>query len=49
MDDLKLQGYGLVGCFRLRIIESEGLESDMSKVRNYQLSAHQQLQFKVRT
>ena len=29
-------------------MELEGLESDMSKVRTYQLSAYQQLQFKVR-
>ena len=33
--------------FPLRFIESKGLESDMSKVRTYQLSAHQRLQFKV--
>ena len=26
-----------------------GLKNDMDKVRTYQLSAHQQLQFKVRT
>ena len=33
----------------LRFIESKGLENDMSKVHTYQLSAHQQLRFKVRT
>ena len=35
--------------FPLQFIELEGLESNMSKVRTYQLSAHQQLQFKVCT
>ena len=33
----------------LRFIESKGLETDMSKVRTYQLSAHPRLRFKVRT
>ena len=36
-------------CFPLRFIESKRPESDMSKVRTYQLSAHQRLQFKVHT
>ena len=35
--------------FPLWFIESKGLKSDMSKVRTYQLSAHQRLRFKVRT
>ena len=35
-------------CFPLQVIELEGLESDMSKVHTYKLSAHQHLQFKVR-
>ena len=33
----------------LTLDELEGLESDMSKVRTYQLSAHQRLRFKVHT
>ena len=35
--------------FPLQFIKSEGLESDMSNAHTYQLSAHQQLRFKVRT
>ena len=35
--------------FPLRFTEPEGLESNMSKVSAFQLSAHQRLQFKVHT
>ena len=35
--------------FLLQSIKLEGLESDMSKVRTYQLSVHQRLRFKVHT
>ena len=35
--------------FPLRIIESKGLENNISKVRTYQISAHQRLRFKVCT
>ena len=36
-------------CFPLQCIELEGLESNISKVRTYQLSVHQRLKFKVCT
>ena len=35
--------------FPLRSIKSRGLQSEMGKVGTYQLSAHQQVGFKVRT
>ena len=35
--------------FPLQFIESEGLESEMSKVCTYQLNAHQRLRFKMCT
>ena len=35
--------------FPLQFIELEGVESDMSKVGTYQLSAHQGLLFRVHT
>ena len=35
--------------FPIAIHQIRGLESDMNKVRTYELSAHQRLHFKVRT
>ena len=35
--------------FPLRFIESEGLESNISKVRTYQISVHQRLKYEVYT
>ena len=53
-NDFTSLGFGQAGALRfirfpLRFIESKVLESDLSKVHTYQLSAHQRVQFKVRT
>ena len=47
-------GFGQTGCLRFHLfpiafVKSEGLESNMSKVHTYQLSAHQRLWLKVHT